>query len=241
MSSIIYQQSWLTGEVPDDWKLANVTPIHKKGRKEDPDRPVSLTSVPGKEVEQFILSVIMQHLQDGQAIRPSQHGFRRGQSCLTNLVSFYDQVTCLVDAGRAVDVVYLDFSKAFDPVSHSTLLDKLTAYGLDRSTLCWDRNWLDGWTQRVVVNGAASSWGQSPVVSLRGKLGMEEYAVFYPPNGVIPFHGFSMYVLAAAVFAFRAVNLMEVTSLAAAEAVLADLSTLKVMPLLQIFLFATVT
>ncbi|RMC14279.1 hypothetical protein DUI87_09371 [Hirundo rustica rustica] len=174
MSSIIYQQSWLTGEVPDDWKLANVTPIHKKGRKEDPDRPVSLTSVPGKEVEQFILSVIMQHLQDGQAIRPSQHGFRRGRSCLTNLISFYDQVTRLVDAGKAVDVVYLDFSKAFDPVSHSTLLDKLTAHGLDRSTLCCVRNWLDGWTQRVVVNGAASSWGQSPVVSLRddNKLGV---------------------------------------------------------------------
>ncbi|RMC06620.1 hypothetical protein DUI87_16058 [Hirundo rustica rustica] len=60
--------------------------------------------------------------------------------------------------GRAVDVVYLDFSKAFDTVSHSTLLDKLAARGLDRSTLCWVRNWLGGRAQRVVVNGAASSW-----------------------------------------------------------------------------------
>ncbi|RMC11102.1 hypothetical protein DUI87_12014 [Hirundo rustica rustica] len=73
------------------------------------------------------------------------------------------QVTHLVDAGRAVDVVYLDFSKAFDTVSHSTLLDKLAACGLDRSTLCWVRNWLDGQAQRVVVNGAASSW--RPVTS----------------------------------------------------------------------------
>ncbi|KFW83748.1 hypothetical protein N305_03324, partial [Manacus vitellinus] len=64
--SIIYQQSWLTGEVPDDWKLANVPPIHKKGRKEDPGnyRPVSLTSVPGKVMEQIILGAITQHLQD---------------------------------------------------------------------------------------------------------------------------------------------------------------------------------
>ncbi|RMC22412.1 hypothetical protein DUI87_00726 [Hirundo rustica rustica] len=173
--SIIYHQSWLTDEVPDDWKLANVTPVHKKGAKEDPGnyRPVSLTSVPGKIMEQFILSAITQNLQDGQGIRPSQHGFRRGRSCLTNLISFYDQVTHLVVVGRAMDVVYLDFSKAFDTVSHSTLQDKLSARGLDRSTLPWVRNCLDGRAQRVVVNGAASSWGQSPVVSLRddSKLG----------------------------------------------------------------------
>ncbi|KAF4796230.1 hypothetical protein TURU_086125 [Turdus rufiventris] len=106
--SIIYQQSWLTGEVPDDWKLANVTPIHKKGRKEDPSNysPVSLTSA----------------------------------------------------SGKAVDVVYLDFIKAFDTVSDNILLEKLVAHNLDRSTLCWVRNWLDGQAQRVVVNGVASSW-----------------------------------------------------------------------------------
>ncbi|RMC15011.1 hypothetical protein DUI87_07190 [Hirundo rustica rustica] len=157
--SIIYYQSWLTGKVPDNWKLANVTPIHKKGAKEDPGNysPVSLTSVPGKIMEQFILSAITQNLQDDQGIRPSQHGFRKGRSsCLTNLITFYDQVTCLVDAGKAVDVVYLDFSKAFDTVSHSILLNKLAARGLDRSTLCWVRNWLDGRAERVVVNSAAS-------------------------------------------------------------------------------------
>ncbi|TRZ07575.1 hypothetical protein HGM15179_019533 [Zosterops borbonicus] len=162
---IIYQQSWLTGDVPDDWNLANVTSIHKKGRKEDPGnyRPVSLTSVSGKVMEQFILSVIMQRLQDGQSIRSSQHGFRRGRLCLTNLVSFYDQVTHQVDVGKAVDVVYLDFSKAFDTVSHSILLEKLAVYGLDRCSLCWVKNWLDSQAQRVVVNSAASSW--RPVTS----------------------------------------------------------------------------
>ncbi|KAF1544809.1 hypothetical protein FQV19_0013932, partial [Eudyptula minor] len=148
--SIIYQQSWLTGEaitsycplsyyVPDDWRLANVTPIYKKGRKEDPGnyRPVSLTSVPGKIMERFILRALTRHERDNQGIRPSQHGFTRGRSCLTNLISFYDQVTRLVDEGKAVDVVYLDFSKAFDTVSHSILLEKLAAHGLDRCTLRW--------------------------------------------------------------------------------------------------------
>ncbi|KAF4801370.1 hypothetical protein TURU_035804 [Turdus rufiventris] len=157
--SIIYQRSWDTGEVPDDWKLASVTPIYKKGRKEDPSnyRPLSLISVQGKVMEQFILCTIMQHLEDGQGIRPSQHGFRRGRSCLTK-ISFYNQVTHLVDAGRTVDVFYLDFSKVFDIVSHRILLEKLAAHSLDRSTLCWIKNCLDGQAQRVVVNGAASSW-----------------------------------------------------------------------------------
>ncbi|GAB0207400.1 mitochondrial enolase superfamily member 1 [Grus japonensis] len=144
--SIIYQQSWLTGEVPDDWRLANVTSIYKKGWKEDPGnyRPVSLTSVPGKIMERFILSALTRQVQDNQGIRPSQHGFMKGRSCLTNLIAFYDQVTRLVDEGKAVDVIYLDFSKAFDTVSHSILLEKLAAHGLDRCTFRWVKNWLEG-------------------------------------------------------------------------------------------------
>ncbi|KAK4825217.1 hypothetical protein QYF61_025489 [Mycteria americana] len=155
--SILYQQSWLTGEVPVDWRLANVMPIYKKGWKEDPGslRPVSLTSVLGKVMEQIILSAITRHVQDKQMIRLSQHGFMKGRSCLTNLISFYDKVTCLVDEGKAVDVVYLDFSKAFDTVSHSILL---AAHGLDACTFCWVKNWLVGQARRVVVNGVKSSW-----------------------------------------------------------------------------------
>ncbi|KAK4831875.1 LOW QUALITY PROTEIN: hypothetical protein QYF61_019887, partial [Mycteria americana] len=80
-----------------------------------------------------------------------------------HLISFYDKVTLLVDEGKAVDVVYLDFSKAFDTVSHSILLEKLAAHGLDGCTLHWVKNWLDGWAQRVVVNGVYSGW--RPVTS----------------------------------------------------------------------------
>jgi len=120
--------------------------MYKNGWKEDPEnyRPVSLTSVPGKVMERFILSAITWHTQDNQGIRPSQHGFMKGRSCLTNLISFYDQVTHLVDEGKAVDVVYLDFRKALDTVLHSILLEKLTAHGLDGCTLCRVENWLNG-------------------------------------------------------------------------------------------------
>ncbi|GAB0178520.1 mitochondrial enolase superfamily member 1 [Grus japonensis] len=113
------------------------TPSHKKGQTENLGnyRPVSLTSVPGKVIEQIILSATTWHVHDNQVIRPSQHGFMKGRSCSTNLIAFYDKVTRLVDEGKAVDVVYLDFSKAFDTVSHSIPLERLAAHCLDSNDM----------------------------------------------------------------------------------------------------------
>ncbi|GAB0204069.1 mitochondrial enolase superfamily member 1 [Grus japonensis] len=126
--------SWRTGEVPEDWRKASVTLVIKKGRKnEDPGnyRPVSLTSIPGKVMEQLILGVINKHMGEKKVIGGGQHGFTKGKSCLTSLIAFYDGMTGWVDEGRAVDVVYLDFSKAFDTVSHNILVSKLRKCGLD--------------------------------------------------------------------------------------------------------------
>jgi len=158
--SIIYQQSRLAEEVPDDWRITSVTPIYKKGQKEDPGnyRPGSLTSVLYKIMELFILSVLNEHVKDNQGIRPSQHGFMKGRSCLTNLISFYNQVTHLVDEGKAVDIIYLQFSKAFDTVPQNILLQKLAGRGLDGCTLCCIKHWLNGRAQTVVMNGVKSSW-----------------------------------------------------------------------------------
>ena len=112
----------------------------------------------GKIMEKIILGVIEKHLKDNAVIGQSQQGFMKGKSCLTNLISFYDKVTHLMDEGKAVDVAFLDFSKAFDTGSHSILLDKVSSMQLDTHTIQWVNNWLKGQTQRVVVNVVTSGW-----------------------------------------------------------------------------------
>jgi len=163
--SINFERFWRAGEVPEDWRKANVTPVFKEGKKEDPGnyRPVSLTTIPGKAMEQLILEVIVKQVEEKKVIKSSHHELTKGKSCLINLIAFYDSMTGWVDEGRAVDVVYLDFSKAFDTVSHNIVLGKLRKCGLDEWSVRWIENWLNGRTQRAVISGAESSW--RPVTS----------------------------------------------------------------------------
>ncbi|CAM5121483.1 unnamed protein product [Eretmochelys imbricata] len=109
-------------------------------------------------MEQVLKESILKHLHERKVIRNSQHGFTKGRSCLTNLIAFYDEITGSVDEGKTVDVLFLDFSKAFDTVSHSILVSKLKKYGLDECTIRWVESWLDCPAQRVVINGSMSSW-----------------------------------------------------------------------------------
>jgi len=88
-----------------------------------------------------------------KVIRSTQHGFIKGKSCVTNLIAFYDGLAGWVSEGTAVDVAYLDFSKAFDTVSHNILLAKLRKCGLDEWSVRWIENWLNGRTQRAVISG----------------------------------------------------------------------------------------
>ncbi|CAM4688408.1 unnamed protein product [Lepidochelys kempii] len=109
-------------------------------------------------MEQVLKETILKHVEERKMIRNSQHGFTKGKSYLTNLIAFYDEITGSVDMGKGVDMIYLDFSKFFDMVSHSILASKLKKYGLDEWTIRWIESWLGHRAQWVVINGSMSSW-----------------------------------------------------------------------------------
>ena len=154
----IFSKSLEDGELPEDWRLANVTPIFKKGSRTKPEnyRPVSLTSIPCKIMESIVKDGLMAHLEENSLMNPSQHGFMPGKSCATNLLEFLEFVTRIVDEGKNMDIVFLDFAKAFDKVPKERLLAKLAAHGVEGKVLQWVRRWLTDRKQRVVLNGETS-------------------------------------------------------------------------------------
>ena len=106
---------------------------------------------------------IINHLEQNGLIRYSQHGFRAGRSCLTNLLYFMEIVTKKVDKELPVDVVYLDFSKAFDKVPHNRLINKIKTHGIGYLVANWIESWLSNIYQIVVINSHMSDW--LPVLS----------------------------------------------------------------------------
>ena len=101
---------------------------------------------------------IVDFLDENDIIRDTQHGFRRGRSCLTNLLEFFDRAPESFDKGRQLDVSYLAFSKAFDKVPHKRLCLQLKWHGINTRILHWIENWLSGRQQRVLLNGTKSGW-----------------------------------------------------------------------------------
>ena len=156
--SIIFNLSLKLKQVPSDWKHANVTPIFKKGDKFDPwnYRPISLTSQDCKILNSILRDNIVNHLTSHSLLLQPQHGFTKGRPCLTDLLLFLEDVTKAIDEGKPMDVVYLNFSKAFDKVPHQMLLHKTDTRGIGANVAAWVREWLHYRKQKVVLNGEYS-------------------------------------------------------------------------------------
>ncbi|BHF83910.1 hypothetical protein SprV_0902705800 [Sparganum proliferum] len=157
--SMLFQASFEAGYLPADWKSARITPIYKGGSKvlANNYRPISLTSICCKIMEKIIKREIMHFLEEYNLLCDAQHGFRRGRSCVTNLLYCLDRWTRAVDGGNAVHAVYVDFKKAFDSVPHQRLLYKLSRTGIRGNLLRWIQSFLIGRSQIVHVGDKQSA------------------------------------------------------------------------------------
>jgi len=162
---VIFTQSLSTSLLPNDWLKANICPIHKKGSRSNVAnyRPISLTSICAKVLEHIIYHSIMNHLNENNILIENQHGFRANHSCVTQLIKLTEDISFALDHQKQIDLILLDFSKAFDTVPHQRLLSKLRHYGIDGNSYSWIRTWLTHRTQSVVLDSESS--GPVPVLS----------------------------------------------------------------------------
>jgi len=158
--TVIFTQSLTTGNLPEDWLTANVTPIFKKGNRADPSnyRPISLTSICCKLLEHIIYHCVMEHLTAHEILTDKQYGFRPNHSCETQLLNIVEEIQLAMDHHFSVDLIFIDFKKAFDTVPHERLMKKLHHYGIQGNLYNWIFSWLTKRTQRVVIKGHKSSY-----------------------------------------------------------------------------------
>ena len=148
--------------LPDKWKKANVIPVHKKESKNllKNYRPISLLPVCGKIFEKCIYNSLYGYLQSNDILSKSQSGFRKGDSCISQLLAITHEIYSNFDAIPSLETrgIFLDISKAFDRVWHEGLLFKLKSYGINGPPLTLIKSFLSNRFQRVVLNGQTSNW-----------------------------------------------------------------------------------
>ena len=164
---VIFQNILNTGIFPDQWKEANVTPVHKKKDKQTVSnyRPISLLPLFSKVFEKIVFNNLYQFLKENSLITKNQSGFTPGDSGTNQLISLVHDIHKAFDDKSCFEVrsIYLDMSKAFDKVWHEGLLHKLKQNGIDGQLLAFFGSYLSDRKQRVVLNGQASEW--APILS----------------------------------------------------------------------------
>ena len=158
--AFIFNKSLSERKIPDDWRTAIVSPIFKKGNRQLPEnfRPVSLTSIASKILESFVREHLISHMKRNNLLSPKQYGFLTGRSTVLQLLTALDQWTEFLDGNRrdGVDLIYTDFQKAFDKVSHKKLLLKLRGYGFNNRMCDWVTDFLNERKHQVCINGTLS-------------------------------------------------------------------------------------
>jgi len=151
--------------LPSEWKLHLITPVHKSGERAQVNnyRPISLLSIVSKVLERIVFNHLNDFIAEHEIISTNQFGFRRYHSTVQQLLLFLNKVTSYVDSNTRCDTIYLDFSKAFDSVSHNELLVKLWRIRVTNNVWYWLREYLYDRRQCVSTNGHYSNL--LPVIS----------------------------------------------------------------------------
>ena len=151
---LFFENSFL----PNVWKLSHVKPIFKNKDSSSVSnyRPISLTCTCCKVMESVIHEQIISYLCEHDLISKEQHGFLKNKSTGTNLLSCLQDWQLSIKHRKLIDIVYLDFKKAFDSLVHSKILVKLSCYGIGHELLEWIHSFLTGRTQRVIVDNVLS-------------------------------------------------------------------------------------
>lgn len=155
---LIYRRSLDVGKVPKCFKIGNVTPLYKSGSRglSANYRPITLTSHLSKVFEKIIRNCMLDFFEENNLLSNNQHGFRRGRSCISQLIAHFERILDELQKGCNVDVIYLDFSKAFDKLDFNTLLTKLKRFGICDKLGRWLHSFLVGREQFVTVQGFRS-------------------------------------------------------------------------------------
>jgi hypothetical protein len=168
--SLLFRRSFAESTVPAIWKSAFITPVIKKGPKTDVTnyRPISKLCIVAKVLEKIVHAQVSSVLKN--SIDSTQHGFVQHRSTVSNLALLNDFISESMDSGHQVDVIYTDYSKAFDRIDHDILISKLYLIGIRGDLLRWFKSYIKNRCQSVVISNYMSSWVSIPSGVPQGSL-----------------------------------------------------------------------